>query len=122
MIYPVIGGQAKGERIRGSFVGSGADWVLIGPDGWARLDVRAELQTDDGAVIYISYRGVLEMNDKVMAASAPGQETGFGDQYFRTVPMLETGDERYAWVNKTVFVGKGRITGGGVEYEVYRVT
>jgi hypothetical protein len=122
MIFPAIGGRAKGERISGSFVGCGGDWLLIGSDGWGRLDVRAQLQTDDGALLYITYGGVLEMNDKVVTASAPGRETGFDDQYFRTVPRLETGDERYAWVNQTIFVGQGRITGSGVEHEVYRIT
>jgi hypothetical protein len=122
VIFPAIAGRAKGERISGSFVGCGGDWLLIGPDGWGRLDVRAQLQTDDGAPLYITYGGVLEMNDKVVAASAPGRETGFDDQYFRTVTRLETGDERYAWVNQTIFVGQGRITGSGVEYEVYRIT
>jgi len=122
VIFPAIGGQAKGDRISGSVVGCGGDWLLIGPDGWGRLDVRAQLRTDDGALLYITYGGVLEMNDKVEAASAPGRETGFDDQYFRTVTRLETGDERYAWVNQTIFVGQGRITGSGVEYEVYRIT
>ena len=122
VIFPAIGGQAKGDRISGSVVGCGGDWLLIGPDGWGRLDVRAQLRTDDGALLYITYGGVLEMNDRVVAASAPGLETGFDDQYFRTAPRLETGDERYAWVNQTIFVGQGRITGSGVEYEVYRIT
>ena len=84
VIFPAIGGQAKGDRISGSVVGCGGDWLLIGPDGWGRLDVRAQLRTDDGALLYITYGGVLEMNDRVVAASAPGLETGFDDQYFRT--------------------------------------
>ena len=37
-------------------------------------------------------------------------ETAWGDQYFRTAPRFETGDERYAWLNQTVFVARGRVT------------
>jgi hypothetical protein len=49
-------------------------------------------------------------------------ETKFGDQYYFTVFALETGDERYAWVNHTMFIGQGRfLTGPRVEYRVYRV-
>jgi hypothetical protein len=34
----------------------------------------------------------------------------------------QAGDERYAWVNQTVFVGQGRIyPGSSVQYRVYRV-
>lgn len=123
MVMTVVGGQVKGERISGSLVGAGADWAVIGPDGWARLDVRAQIQTDDGAVIYASYGGLLELTEKVMAAVSSGTVgTEFEDQYFRTTPRLETGDERYAWVNQTLFVARGRMIPGGVAYEVFRVT
>ena len=123
MVMTVIDGQVKGERISGTLTGAGADWAVIGPDGWARLDVRAQIQTDDGAVIYVSYPGLLQLTEKVMEAVQTGAAgTDFDDQYFRTTPRLETGDERYAWVNQTLFVGRGRMIPGGVEYEVYRVT
>ena len=123
MVMTVMDGQVKGERISGTLAGAGADWAVIGPDGWARLDVRAQIQTDDGAVIYVSYPGLLQLTEKVMEAVQTGTAgTDFDDQYFRTTPQLETGDERYAWVNQTLFVGRGRMIPGGVEYEVYRVT
>jgi hypothetical protein len=121
--FPVTEGRAKGDRISGSFVGGGGDWLLIGSDGWGRLDVRAQIETDDGALLYLSYHGVLELTEKVMAATRTmAEETEFDDQYFRIAPRLETGDERYEWVNQSVFVGRGRLLPGGVTYEVYRVT
>ena len=122
-IITVTGGWAKGERVNGTFTGAGGDWVLIGPDGYGRLDVRGQIQTDDGAILYITYGGLLEMNEKVMAAmGGGGQGTDFDDHYFRTTPRLETGDPRYTWVNQTLFVGRGRLGPGTVQYEVYRVT
>ena len=120
LIFSVTGGWVRGERLAGALVGGGGDWLLVGPDGWGRLDVRAQVQTPDGAVIYVHYTGVLEMNEAVQRAMAGG-ETGFDDQYFRTAPRLETGDPRYAWVNTTLFVARGRLVPGGVEYEVHRV-
>jgi hypothetical protein len=121
VVVSVTGGWARGDRISGSVVGAGADWALVGPDGYNRLDVRAQVQTDDGAVLYLAYTGLLEMNEAVQQALAGG-ETQFDDQYFRTTPTIETGHPDYAWVNTTVFVGRGRMVEGGVEYEVYRVT
>lgn len=122
-VVPCTGGRAKGRRISGTVVGPGGDWALVGPDGWGRLDVRLQIQTDDGALLYMTYGGVMEMNDAVMSALlTPGQATEFDDQYYRIQPRLETGDERYAWVNQSVFVGRGRVSGTGVEYEVLRVT
>jgi hypothetical protein len=116
MIVPVTGGGAKGDRINGTFIGGGGDWMLIGPDGWARTDVRGQLQTDDGALLYLSYQGLLQMT------TIMEKETDFDDQYIRATPRLETGDARYAWVNQTIFVARGRLIPTGVEYEVYRVT
>lgn len=118
----VTGGWVTGHRINGTLEGAGADWLLIGPDGWGRLDVRAQIRTDDGAVIYAQYGGLLELNETSMPALGTDGTTDFDDQYFRTTPRLETGDERYAWVNTTLFVGEGRIHENGVEYRVHRLT
>lgn len=118
----IDGGTVTGSRINGTIVGPAGDWLLVGDDGFARIDVRMQIATTDGAFIYLSYVGLLEMNERVMAASLdPASETTFDDQYFRTTPRMECGDERYAWVNTTVFVARGRITMTGITYEVYRV-
>ncbi|HVQ57715.1 MAG TPA: DUF3237 domain-containing protein [Solirubrobacterales bacterium] len=121
-IREVTGGEVTGERISGKVGSGGADWVLVGPDGWGRLDVRLTILTDDGASIYVQYFGVIEYNDAVHAANAGERSSEYSDQYFRTAPRLETGDERYAWVNRTLFVGEGRLHPGPVvEYRVHRV-
>ena len=121
MVIDVTGGEVEGPRIRGTFVGAGADWLILGADGFGRVDVRGQIATDDGAFIYAQYEGVLEMNEKVLAAMAAAEGTDFSDQYFRTTPRFETGDERYAWLNQSVFVAEGRLYPGlGVEYRVYR--
>jgi hypothetical protein len=73
-------------------------------------------------VLYVTYGGLLEMNDTVMAATVPGAETAFEDQYFRTAPVFETGDERYAWLTTTAYVGRGRLAPEGVEDELDRLT
>jgi hypothetical protein len=122
LVVNVTGGWMRGDRINGTISGPGGDWALVGPDGFARLDVRAQGITDDGAVLYMSYTGLLEMNEKVMAATMGGDGTQFEDQYFRTTPRIECGDPRYAWVNQSVFVARGRMLPGAVEYEVYRLT
>lgn len=120
IVRTVTGGWCKGERLNGTFAGAGGDWLLIGADGFARLDVRAQLITDDGAAIFVSYNGLLERNQRVVAAIGGG-EIQFEDQYFRTLLRMETGAPRYDWVNKTLFVGRGRIAPNAVEYELFRV-
>jgi hypothetical protein len=119
--FEVTGGSFEGKRLNGKLLPGGGDWILIGVDGYGRIDVRAQFVTHDGAALYSQYTGLLHMNDKVAEALASGRATDYGDQYFRTTPRFETGDARYSWINQTIFVAEGRIAPGGVEYKVYRV-
>lgn len=123
MIFEAIGGEFRavsGER--GELLTGGADWLLVGPDGYGRLDVRAQVRMEDGAIIFVQYLGVIEMNEAVGNAMENGTATNFDDHYFRTTPRFETSDPKYAWLQQGVFIGQGRIIEGlGVEYNVYRV-
>ena len=123
MIFEVTDGVVEGERLSGIIHSGGGEWFLAGADGFGRIDVRFHFTTDDGAHIYVQYPGLLELNETTMAAIGAGAGTEFEDHYFRTTPRLETGDERYAWVNQTVFVGKGHaLPGLLIEFDLFRVT
>jgi Protein of unknown function (DUF3237) len=122
MFFEVTEGEVTGERVRGRVLTGGGDWAIVGADGMVRLDVRAQIETHDGANVLICYHGMLEFNEAVQNALGTGAGTEWGDQYFRTTPRFETGDERYAWLTRTVFVAEGRVLpGSGVEYRVSRV-
>lgn len=123
MIATVNGGSVSGDRLKGTVVGASGDWLLVGEDGFGRTDVRVTVKTVDGAIIYVQYCGLVEMTPAVMdIVGGSDVPTDFGDQYLFNSPRLETGDERYSWVNQTVFVGEGRLLPGPtVEYRVYRV-
>jgi hypothetical protein len=120
VVRTVKSGWCKGEHLNGRLAGAGGDWLLFGADGFGRIDVRAQLVTDDDAVIFLSYNGLIERNARVVAA-VDGGETQFEDQYFRTLVRMETGAPAYAWVNTTLFVGRGRMAAGGVEYQLFRI-
>jgi hypothetical protein len=124
LVVEVTGGTFEGERLKGKILlTGGADWLLVGPDGWARLDVRAQWLTDDGAALYLSLLGLSEMNEKVQLALGGASGTNYTDHYFRTLPRFETGDPRYAWLNHTIFVGEGRLLPNRVvQFKVYRVS
>ena len=114
------GGSFEGPRLTGKIWKGGGDWLLQGPDGATRLDVRVTFETDDGALIYVQYYGV-NRSDEGRSVAQPRRQSEYGDAYFMTAPRFETGDERYAWLNGLVCVGEGKRTETGVAYRVYAV-
>ena len=119
-IFEVVGGTFEGPKLRGKLLPCGGDWFLVSDDGVGRLDVRATLQTHDDALIYATYGGVLELNDRVVAATSGQREAEYGDGSFFTQPRFETGDERYAWINRVVALGEGKVGLNRVAYRIHR--
>lgn len=90
--------------------------MLTRPDGVSEIDVRVTLQTDDGALIYMTYRGYLIHPE---AASDQGSQD---EEYFVVTPYFETNAAQYAWLQRVVTIGMGRPTPeGGVGYRIYAV-
>ena len=89
-----------------------------------RVVTRVTCESDDGAKIYVSYRGVLRLRSEA-SSQAAGAGTATDEDYkalyFRTLPIFETGDDRYRWLNDIVTVAIGGVGGGGVKYEIFEV-
>lgn len=124
--FEMTGGRVHGPRLTGRLVGTGGDRMLTGPDGFLRMDVRLQIETHDGATILAHYFGPAEANQRLMDAVKEVAPTGFADAAIRSHWLLEAGDPRYAWVNQTAFIGRGRMlptgSGGlGFEHQVYRM-
>ncbi|MEZ5650947.1 MAG: DUF3237 domain-containing protein [Burkholderiaceae bacterium] len=120
-IATVTGGRFEGERLNGTVQGVGGDWILNRIDGVTQLDVRITLVTDDGASIFMTYRGLRHGPAEVMDKMARGEPVDPDAYYFRISPAFETGDERYAWLNKIICVGSGHRLPTGPVYQVYAV-
>ena len=113
----------SGERISATLAMPGGDWMAVSEDGFWRPDVRAQFRTDDGAVILMRYTGLVEQSDVFKSAAAEDRETAWDDQYMRLAVTFETGEERYRWLNESLFVARGRLLGTGkIEYTLYRLT
>ena len=126
MIVSVAGGRFEGPRLSGEVVPmSGADWSRIRADGVGALDVRMCLRTDDGALIYVHWHGLMvaapEHLDYALDFAKPDDPGGADRYYFRVSPVFETADERYSWLNKLIAVSKSRTGGGGVIHRVFAV-
>lgn len=64
MIFEVDSAEIAGEGFRGHLLGTAAaDWLVVGPDGTGAIDVRATVELDDGAVIYLQAPGRVDFRD-----------------------------------------------------------
>ena len=63
-----------------------------GSNGTLELDLRMTLETDDSALIHMTFTGVRDD----------------ANQYFRTLPRFETAAPKYAFLNRLLAVGIGQ--------------
>ena len=105
-IAPLAGGSFAGPRLRGEVLPGGADWITQ-VSGHSSLDVRITLLTDDGAHIYMTYRGIVKQDGS--------------DTYWRITPSFHTAADQYDWLNHLVCVGKNKQVQGKIAYDVWRI-
>jgi Protein of unknown function (DUF3237) len=117
----VLGGRFEGERLNGKILTSGSDWQQVRADGAWALDVRLVLETDDGHLIGMTYRGLRHGPKDVIDAIARGEEVNPASYYFRIVPWFETAADKYGWLNNIVAVGLGHRLPSGPIYQVFEV-
>lgn len=112
VIAEVSAWDVEGERINAHMRGSAAaDWMTINAAMLGTIDARGLLETDDGALIYTWYHGRLDLS------AGPGSSPAY------SAPLYETGDERYAWMNKIQAIAKGNLSDDGKQlvYEICEV-
>jgi hypothetical protein len=117
----ITGGRFDGERLRGRLLPGGSDWQTVRDDGAWTLDVRVVMETDDGALIGMTYRGIRHGPKEVIDRIARGEEVSPSDYYLRATPWFETSSEKYGWLNRIASVALGHRLPNGPIYQVFEV-
>jgi hypothetical protein len=114
-------GTVTGEKVRGKLRPVGGDWVTIRPDGVAITDVRGTIATDDGALIYITYTGVMDLGENGYEDFLQGKlpETA----QIRNAPRLQTAHPNYLWLNRWQYLSIAEINFATftADFDVYAV-
>jgi len=100
-------GSFAGPRLRGIVRPEGADWMTIRPDGIGVMEVRAVIETHDGALITASYSGVFDLGEDGYQNFLVGKYPKMPEA--RTAPRYLTSDARYLWLNRLQCVGAGAV-------------
>ena len=110
VIFEMTDYRLEGDRLAARQKGAAAaDWLVVGPDGTATLDVRVTLETADGATLLMRYGGRVDAS------------RGLGGAPIYATPQFETGDDRYLWLNRIQAVAKGTLDGSTVTYELFEL-
>ena len=121
-IIDITGGTFEGPGIKGKLRPGGADWQLIRRgDGFTDIDARYTLETDTGALIYVTNVGIRHAAPDVMRRLNAGETVDQSEIYFRAVPKFETADPELEWLMRSIFVSTGERYPNGVIIRFWRV-
>lgn len=120
-IGEITGGTFEGERLRGKILSGGSDWQSLRADSALSLNVRLVMQTDDDALIAVTYQGIRHGPKAVMEQIAKGEPVSPADYYLRILPIFETASEKYGWLCRILSVGIGHRLASGPVYNVFEI-
>ena len=120
-VIPVLGGEVRGEGLRGTIFPCGADFQVIRPNGFTELEAKYAFELDDGAIVYIQNIGIRFGPKPLLDRIAQGEIVDPAQIYFRSVPKFETGAAKYRWLMESLFVGVGARHPDRVEIDVHQV-
>ncbi len=83
----------------------GADWSSVNTDGYFATESRFQLETADGANIYVQSSGQTTSSDSIHLHAS-----------------FETGSDTYAWLNNVVAVGALHVLPFGYNIEMWQLT
>ncbi len=119
-LVAILGGSVTG-RIAGRVLPVGADFQLIHGATLARLEARYVLELDDGAHVFVQNNALRVASAEVTARLLRGDPVDPNEVYFRGQITLETGDERWSWLNERQFLCVGRRLPAKVLMSYYTV-
>lgn len=105
----ILEGEVEGPRLKGRFrPNGGGDFVTLRPDGICLLDVRAVIETEDGALISLAEPGMDDFGEdgyeRFLEGVSPPDPIRM-----HTQPRFTTAHADYLWLNRLFCVGIGDI-------------
>lgn len=94
-IVPITGGRFRGRGLSGTVLPGGADRQTIRSDGIRELDATYELLADDGTVLKVHNRVIVDDQNP-----PPGER-----RYVRSVVTVEAPRGPHDWLNRRLLLG-----------------
>lgn len=91
-MVPILGGHFEGPRLRGRVLPGGSDRQWLRPDGVRELDALYEMLADDGSLITVRNRVLVDGDDPAT-------------RYARSVVQVRVARGPHDWLSRRVLVG-----------------
>lgn len=100
-------GSVVGLKARAKVRKDGGDWMIIRRDGIGVMNVRATVETEEGAILFASYLGSCDFGEDGYENFLAGRWPDIAPT--RTAPRIETAHPDYLWLNRLQCVGIGEV-------------
>jgi hypothetical protein len=114
-----IGGTLIGPRLNGRMLPHSGDHLIVRRDGIAVIEVRATIETRDGATLAAEYYGNLDLGEDGYAKALAGIFPPTPPVV--VAPRLLSGHASYLWLNRLQCIGAGfvHMSERRLEYDLY---
>jgi len=119
--FYIADGHWHGPRINARYKAEGGDWLVVRRDGIAIPNVRATLETSDGALLYYELTGTIDLGPAGYERSLVGDLSAVAP--FSAVARVSTSSERWQWLNRLTLVGAGvvNLKSRRAHYDLYSI-
>ena len=110
LVWQIPGGVLEfKDGSRGKLVAPCGDWADIQDSGTFAMNVRCNIQMNNGEVVLFEYRGKFQFDEAGPGYAASGKliTPQDGTEYWLSLLLMKTLSENYLWVNESIFVAKG---------------
>ncbi|KAJ5611368.1 hypothetical protein N7510_008087 [Penicillium lagena] len=114
---PIMLGLVRGKYLNGEVVPEGADFMIVEEDQTTHANTNYVIKSDDGAFLYIRTEGTRAGPPEVLRALMEGGPVDPSQYWFHLHVKIETGHEKYRWMNDRVIVGRATRAQGEVAYD-----
>ena len=92
---------------KGKLIPPSGDWMTVLPNGTLYQDVRATVLMEDGALLFVEYKGKVKWKAHVPEKIETGKPITWEDhEYFINSPTITTESKKYEWMNDVIFINK----------------
>lgn len=116
---PILSGRFSGI-VEGKVL-PGTDWQMQLGDGTIELEAHYALETEAGARIEVTSKGLRTGPPDALARLAKGERLEPGEYYFRTAMRFRTGDASLSHLNHMLAIGRAARFKTGVRLAVFEI-